>query len=147
MTRIHPFLHSPLILIKNHQEDCATVASTVQTRSRLSPTATCTSTRQGHLHRFWLAEAFGGKCNLRIDDTTRSKRPPNTWMPSRKTSTVWGFDWEDVSSSLGLFRTAHQFALQMIHKAGLRGRPLGRRDREYRDADRAGKESPNRNRS
>lgn len=67
---------------------------------------------------FGMAEAFGGKCNLRFDDTNPVKEETE-YVESMIEDIRWlGFDWEDrLFYASDYFEQLYQFALQMI-KAG-----------------------------
>jgi len=99
---------------------------------------------------FGIAEKFGGKCNLRFDDTNPSKEETE-YVESIMEDVRWlGFDWEDrLYYASDYFGKLHDFAIQLIKK-----------DLAYVDAQNAetissqkgtptrpGIESPHRNRS
>jgi glutaminyl-tRNA synthetase len=67
---------------------------------------------------FGLAAEFGGKCNLRLDDTNPSKEETE-YVDSIKTDVRWlGFDWEDrLFYASDYFDQLYEFAVQLI-KAG-----------------------------
>ncbi len=99
---------------------------------------------------FGLAQEFGGKCNLRFDDTNPSKEETE-YVDSIIEDVRWlGFDWEDrLFYASDYFDQLHDWAVQLI-KAGkafvcdLTGEQI----REYRGTpSEPGKESPYRNRS
>lgn len=64
---------------------------------------------------FGLAAEFGGKCNLRFDDTNPSKEDVE-YVDSIKEDVRWlGFDWDDREYyASDYFETLYQFALQLI---------------------------------
>jgi glutaminyl-tRNA synthetase len=64
---------------------------------------------------FGLAAEFGGKCNLRFDDTNPSKEEVE-YVDSIKEDVRWlGFDWDDREFyASDYFETLYQFALQLI---------------------------------
>ncbi len=99
---------------------------------------------------FGIAQQYGGKCNLRFDDTNPSKEDQE-YVEAIKESVRWlGFDWEDREYyASDYFEQLYQWAIQLI-KAGkayvcdLSPEQL----REYRGTlTEPGKESPYRNRS
>ncbi len=99
---------------------------------------------------FGLAEEFGGKCNLRFDDTNPTKEEQE-YVDSIIEDVRWlGFDWEDrLFFASDYFDQLYEWAVQLI-KAGkayvcdLTADQI----REYRGTlSSAGKESPYRNRS
>src|SRR5438105_15425183 len=67
---------------------------------------------------FGLAAQFGGKCNLRFDDTNPAKEEIE-YVESIKTDVRWlGFDWEDrLFFASDYFQQLHDWAVQLI-KAG-----------------------------
>ena len=99
---------------------------------------------------FGLAAEFGGKCNLRMDDTNPSKEEPE-YVDSIEADVHWlGFDYGDrIYHASDYFDRLYEWAIQLI-KAGkafvcdLSADQL----REYRGTlTEAGRESPFRNRS
>ncbi len=99
---------------------------------------------------FGLADEFGGKCNLRFDDTNPTKEEQE-YVDSIIEDVRWlGFDWEDrLFFASDYFDQLYEWAVQLI-KAGkayvcdLTADQI----REYRGTlSSAGKESPYRNRS
>ncbi|MEA4908571.1 MAG: glutamine--tRNA ligase, partial [Anaerolineaceae bacterium] len=99
---------------------------------------------------FGMAEAFGGKCNLRFDDTNPVKEDTE-YVDAIKEDIHWlGFDWEDRELyASDYFEQLYQFALQLIHKGLAYVDDLSADEiREYRGTlTEPGKESPYRNRS
>jgi len=99
---------------------------------------------------FSLAEKYGGKCNLRFDDTNPSKEEAE-YVQSIKEDIKWlGFDWEDREYyASDYFDQLYEWALKLI-KAGLAyvcDLTLAE-GREYRGTPtEAGKHSPYRDRS
>ncbi len=89
---------------------------------------------------FGIAKEFGGKCNLRFDDTNPSKEDVE-YVDSIREDVRWlGFDWEDRALlRLGLFRSALPLGDPACRdRQGVRLRPHGRRGpRLPRDAHRA----------
>src|SRR5246127_638401 len=67
---------------------------------------------------FGLAQEYGGKCNLRYDDTNPSKEEQE-YVDSIKRDVRWlGFDWDDREFyASDYFAQLCQFAIQLI-KAG-----------------------------
>ncbi|ABB37427.1 glutaminyl-tRNA synthetase [Oleidesulfovibrio alaskensis G20] len=67
---------------------------------------------------FGLAQEYGGKCNLRLDDTNPLKETPE-YVESIKTDVRWlGFDWEDrMFHASDYFERLFELAVQLI-KAG-----------------------------
>jgi glutaminyl-tRNA synthetase len=64
---------------------------------------------------FGIAEKFGGKCNLRFDDTNPSKEETE-YVESIMEDVRWlGFDWEDrLFYASDYFEKLHGFAIQLI---------------------------------
>lgn len=99
---------------------------------------------------FGIAEKFGGKCNLRFDDTNPTKEETE-YVESIMNDVRWlGFDWEDrLYYASDYFQKLHEFAIQLINK--------GKAYVDDQDAEtisfqkgtptRPGTESPFRNRS
>jgi glutaminyl-tRNA synthetase len=98
---------------------------------------------------FGLAAEFGGKCNLRFDDTNPSKEETE-YVDSIMEDVRWlGFQWDGLFYASDYFQQLYEWAVQLI-KAGkayvcdLTGAEI----REYRGTlTEPGKESPYRNRS
>jgi glutaminyl-tRNA synthetase len=98
---------------------------------------------------FGLAAEFGGKCNLRFDDTNPSKEETE-YVESIMEDIQWlGFKWDGLYYASDYFQQLYEWAIQLI-KAGkafvcdLSADEL----REYRGTlTEPGKESPYRNRS
>ena len=66
---------------------------------------------------FGLAAEFGGKCNLRFDDTNPSKEEIE-YVDSIKEDVLWlGFNWDGEFYASDYFEQLYQFAVQLI-KAG-----------------------------
>ncbi|QEC51807.1 glutaminyl-tRNA synthetase [Anseongella ginsenosidimutans] len=98
---------------------------------------------------FGLARRFGGKCNLRFDDTNPAKEKAD-YVASIKEDIKWlGFEWAEEHFASDYFEQLYQYALQLIRDghayvddasaeeiARLKGTPTE-----------PGKESPCRNRS
>jgi glutaminyl-tRNA synthetase len=99
---------------------------------------------------FGLAEQYGGKCNLRFDDTNPTKEDIE-YVDSIQEDVRWlGFDWEDrMFFASDYFDQLYEWAIQLIKagKAYVDSSTL-EQIREYRAGwDKPGKESPYRNRS
>ncbi|MBO0800864.1 MAG: glutamine--tRNA ligase/YqeY domain fusion protein, partial [Blastocatellia bacterium] len=98
---------------------------------------------------FGLAAEFGGKCNLRFDDTNPSKEETE-YVESIMEDIRWlGFQWDGLYYASNYFQQLYEWAVQLI-KAGkafvcdLNAEQL----REYRGTlTEPGRESPYRNRS
>jgi glutaminyl-tRNA synthetase len=64
---------------------------------------------------FGLAAEFGGKCNLRFDDTNPSKENVE-YVDSIKKDVRWlGFTWDGEYYASDYFERLYQFATQLIH--------------------------------
>ncbi len=66
---------------------------------------------------FGIAEKFGGKCNLRFDDTNPTKEEME-YVESIEKDVRWlGFDWEDrLFYASDYFEKLHNFAILLINK-------------------------------
>ena len=99
---------------------------------------------------FGLAAEFGGKTNLRFDDTNPSKEETE-YVDSIIDNVRWlGFDWEDrLYYASDYFGQLYDWAVQMIHEGKAYVCDLNADQiREYRGTPtEPGKESPYRNRS
>lgn len=99
---------------------------------------------------FGMAEAFGGECNLRFDDTNPVKEDVE-YVDAIKDDIRWlGFDWgEREFFASDYFEQLYQFAVQLIKKGQAYVDDLSAEEmREYRGTlTEPGKESPYRNRS
>ena len=99
---------------------------------------------------FGFAEQYGGKCNLRFDDTNPSKEEVE-YVKSIKEDVKWlGFDWEDrLYFASDYFEQFHQYAIDLIKKGLAYVDDLTPEQiREFRGTlTTPGKESPNRDRS
>jgi len=79
---------------------------------------------------FGIAEKYGGKCNLRFDDTNPTKEDVE-YVDSIKEDIRWlGFNWEEREYyASDYFGKLFDFAVDLIKKeSGLCGRPVLRRD-------------------
>jgi glutaminyl-tRNA synthetase len=99
---------------------------------------------------FGMAEAFGGKCNLRFDDTNPVKEDVE-YVDAIKEDIHWlGFDWEDREYyASDYFETLYQYAVELIKQGKAYVDDLSPDQiREHRGTlTEPGKESPFRNRS
>jgi len=99
---------------------------------------------------FGMAEAFGGKCNLRFDDTNPVKEDVE-FVEAQKEDIRWlGFDWEDREFyASDYFDQLYEWAVQLIKMGKAYVDDLSPEQiREYRGTlTEPGKESPYRNRS
>jgi len=108
----------------------------------------------GHVKAFTIdfatAEAFGGKCSLRYDDTNPVKEDVE-FVDAIKEDIHWmGFDWEDREYyASDYFEQLYGFAIKLIEKGKAYVDDLSADQiREYRGTlTEPGKESPFRNRS
>ncbi len=102
-----------------------------------------------HLN-FGVAAEFGGKCNLRFDDTNPSKEEVE-YVESILKDVHWlGYDWEDrLFYASDYFEQLYQWAIKLIEKGEAYVDDLSAEEvREYRGTlTEPGKESPYRNRS
>jgi glutaminyl-tRNA synthetase len=98
---------------------------------------------------FGLAKEFGGKTNLRFDDTNPSKEETE-YVESIKDNVRWlGFDWEDrIFYASDYFQQLYEWALQLIKAGKAYVDDLTAHEiRQYRGTlTEPGKESPYRNR-
>ncbi len=99
---------------------------------------------------FGLAEHFGGKCNLRFDDTNPAKEDLE-YVDSIQDDIHWlGFDWSgEIHYASGYFDTLYDYALHMIDNGDAYVDSLSPDEaREYRGTlTEPGKNSPYRDRS
>ncbi|MDE2887792.1 MAG: glutamine--tRNA ligase/YqeY domain fusion protein [Gemmatimonadota bacterium] len=113
----------------------------------------------GHLHighakaiclNFWVAEEFGGVCNLRFDDTDPTKEEAS-YVDGIQRDIRWlGFDWEDrLYFASDYFEQLYEFAVKLIKKRKAYVCDLSTdATRAYRGSVTSpGRESPYRNRS
>jgi len=108
----------------------------------------------GHAKAMWIdfgmALEFGGKCNLRYDDTNPVKEEVE-YVDSIKEDIHWlGFDWEDREFyASNYFEQLYEFAVKLIKKGKAYVDDLSADEiREYRGTlSKPGKEGPYRNRS
>ncbi len=99
---------------------------------------------------FGTAEKYGGKTNLRFDDTNPSKEETE-YVESIKEDVHWlGFDWEDrLYYASDYFDKLYEFAIQLIKKgkAYVDGQDAGTISSQKGTPTRPGTESPFRNSS
>jgi glutaminyl-tRNA synthetase len=99
---------------------------------------------------FGTAEKFGGKCNLRFDDTNPSKEETE-YVDSIMEDVHWlGFDWEDrLFYASDFFDKLYDFAVKLINegKAYIDDQPADVISQQKGSPTRPGIESPYRNRS
>lgn len=99
---------------------------------------------------FGIAQEFGGKCNLRFDDTNPTKEDTE-YVEAIKEDIRWlGFDWEDrCYYASDYFEQLYQWAEELIKKGKAYVCDLSPDEiREYRGTlTEPGRESPYRNRS
>jgi len=112
----------------------------------------------GHLHighaksiclNFGIAQEFGGRCNLRFDDTNPIKEHMD-YVQSIQEDIRWlGFDWGDrLFYASDYFEKLYEFSVKLIRKGKAYVDSLTAEElREYRGTlTEAGKESPHRER-
>lgn len=98
---------------------------------------------------FGLADEFGGKTNLRFDDTNPEKEDTE-YVDSIQEDVRWlGFDWEGLYYASDYFDQIYEWAIQLIKAGKAYVDDLNADEvREYRGTlTQPGKESPYRNRS
>ena len=98
---------------------------------------------------FGLAHIYGGRCNLRFDDTNPEKES-DEYVRSIKEDVAWlGFKWDEEHFASDYFDMLYQFAEELILAGKAYVDELSADEmREYRGTlTEAGKESPYRNRS
>ncbi len=99
---------------------------------------------------FGIAEDYGGKCNLRFDDTNPTKEG-DEYVQSIQEDVRWlGYDWEDrLFYASDYFEQMYQYAIQLIEAGKAYVDDLSADEiRAYRGTlTEPGKESPYRNRS
>lgn len=113
----------------------------------------------GHLHighakaiclNFWVAEEFGGVCNLRFDDTDPTKEEAS-YVDGIQRDIRWlGFDWEDrLYFASDYFEQLYELAVKLIEKGKAYVCDLSTEEtRTYRGTVTSpGRESPYRDRS
>jgi len=99
---------------------------------------------------FGLAEKYGGKCNLRFDDTNPVKEDIE-YVESIQADVKWlGFDWEDrLFYASDYFQKLYDFAVQLIlnGKAYVDDQSVEAISEQKGNPTKPGVESPTRNRS
>jgi glutaminyl-tRNA synthetase len=99
---------------------------------------------------FGIAQKYGGKCNLRFDDTNPSKEETE-YVDSIMQDVRWlGFDWEDrLFYASDFFQNLHDFAVKLIKegKAYVDDQSAELISTQKGTPTRPGEESPYRNRS
>ena len=98
---------------------------------------------------FSMAEKFGGKCNLRFDDTNPTKEDVE-YVDAIKYDIHWlGFDWDKLRFGSEYFDTCYELAVKLIQKGVAYVDDLSKDEmREYRGTlTEPGKNSPYRDRS
>jgi glutaminyl-tRNA synthetase len=98
---------------------------------------------------FGLAAEFGGKCNLRFDDTNPSKEETE-YVESIMEDVRWlGFEWDGLYYASDYFEQLYEWAIQLIKAGRAYVCDLSAEEvRQYRGTlTEPGKESPYRNRS
>jgi glutaminyl-tRNA synthetase len=98
---------------------------------------------------FGLAAEFGGKCNLRFDDTNPSKEETE-YVESIKEDVQWlGFKWDQLLYASDYFQQLYEWAVQLIKAGKAYVCDLSADEvRQYRGTlTEPGKDSPYRNRS
>lgn len=98
---------------------------------------------------FGLAKEFGGKCNLRFDDTNPSKEDTE-YVEAIQADVQWlGFQWNGLYYASDYFQQLYDWAVQLIQAGKAYVCELSAEEmREYRGTlTEPGKESPYRNRS
>ncbi len=98
---------------------------------------------------FGLAREFGGKCNLRFDDTNPCKEEVE-YVESIQADVKWlGFEWDGLYYASDYFDQLYEWALKLIRKGKAYVCDLSAEEvRQYRGTlTEPGKESPYRNRS
>lgn len=98
---------------------------------------------------FGLAQKYGGRCNLRFDDTNPSKEDQE-YVDSIQEDVNWlGFKWEELHFASDYFDQLYNWALQLIREGKAYVCDLtGEQVREHRGSlTSPGKESPYRGRS
>jgi len=97
---------------------------------------------------FTLADEFGGKTNLRFDDTNPSKEDVE-YVESIKEDVKWlGYSWDNLCFASSYFEQMYEYGVLLIKKGKAYVCDLsGDEIREYRGTlTKPGKESPYRNR-
>ena len=113
----------------------------------------------GHLHighakainlDFGIAEQYGGKCNLRFDDTNPIKEDESFVQGIQQDIRWLGFDWEErLYHASDYFQQMYDYAIELIKKGKAYVDSLNMEEiREYRGTIKTpGKNSPYRDRT
>ena len=99
---------------------------------------------------FGIAEEFGGKCNLRLDDTNPAREDVEYEEAIRRDVKWLGFDWEDrLYYASDYFEKLYGYATELVRRGKAYVDDLGAEEiREYRGTlSEPGRESPSRTRS
>ena len=99
---------------------------------------------------FGIAEEFGGKCNLRLDDTNPAREDVEYEEAIRRDVRWLGFDWEDrLYYASDYFEKLYGYATELVRRGKAYVDDLGAEEiREYRGTlSEPGRESPSRTRS
>ena len=99
---------------------------------------------------FGIAEEFGGKCNLRLDDTNPAREDVEYEEAIRRDVKWLGFDWEDrLYYASDYFEKLYEYAMELVRRGKAYVDDLGAEEiREYRGTlSEPGRESPSRTRS
>lgn len=99
---------------------------------------------------FGIAEEFGGKCSLRLDDTNPAREDVEYEEAIRRDVKWLGFDWEDrLYYASDYFEKLYEYATELVRRGKAYVDDLGAEEiREYRGTlSEPGRESPSRTRS
>lgn len=97
---------------------------------------------------FGVAAEFGGRCNLRFDDTNPEKESTE-YVEAMKEDVQWlGFQWDELHFTSDYFEQLYQYAEQLVEQGDAYVCSLtAEQTREYRGGwNRAGRDSPDRDR-
>jgi glutaminyl-tRNA synthetase len=123
--------------------------SSIVTRFRQSPTATCTSVTPSRSVNFGLAKEFGGVCPA-LDDTNPAKEDQE-YIDAIQSDVKWlGFEWAgEVRYASNYFDQLHDWAVELIKRGKAYVDDLTpEQAKEYRGSlTEPGKNSPFRERS
>jgi glutaminyl-tRNA synthetase len=111
----------------------------------------------GHLHighaksiclNFGIAEEFGGKTNLRFDDTNPLKENEDFMLAIMEDVRWLGFEWDELRHASDYFQQLYEYALHLIETGNAYVEGLSSEEiREYRGSlTEPGRESPYRDR-
>lgn len=98
---------------------------------------------------FGMAGDFGGKCNLRFDDTNPEKEDTEYENAIREDVQWLGFEWAELHYASDYYQNLYDYAVQLIRSGNAYVDSLNAEEiREYRGTlTSPGKESPHRDRS